>query len=247
MRATRRIVQGAIGILLSLALVLAPVEAAPQSQGGQAIITSPRDGAVVRGTVSIIGTATHPDFWKYEVFFAPEPTEDWHSVSTFHENQVTDGLLDTWNTTLVPDGVYSLRLRVVRRDGNYIEYTVRGISVANHKPTDTPTPAAPTPTPTPRPTPTPLPPTPTVVIEQPPTATPRPTPTPGGVPPTPTPGNPKPNINVSGLGRAFCYGAGGAVGIFVLLGVLALLRRLVVLSVRGLIYLGKRLASRSGK
>ena len=137
--------------------------------------------------------------------------------------QVIDGRLETWDTTQVPDGTYSLRLRVVRKDGNYEEFYVRQISVVNAQPTETPTA-----TPTPKATPTPLPPTPTVVIEQPPTATPRPTSTPG--PPGATPEPPTRsglNITVQGLGKAFLYGAGGTAGLFVLMGVLTTLRRLI--------------------
>ncbi len=211
--------------LLSVLLVGLPTgesEAAPPGQAGQAVITSPRDNDVVRGLLVIKGTATHPNFWKYEIHYALEPTNQW-VVLGVHETQVVDGRLEVWDTTQVPDGSYSLRLRVVRKDGNYDEYYVRQISVANAQPTETPTPAE---SPTPTTTPTPLPPTPTVVIEQPPTATPRP------APPTPAPTRrPTPtstiNIPFQALGRAFVYGAGAAIGLFVLIGLLTLLRWLI--------------------
>ncbi len=201
---------------------LVKLEAAPPLQ--EPVISSPRDRDVVRGVLVIKGTATHPDFWKYEIHYAPEPnpTDQW-TVLGVHEVQVIDGRLETWDTTQVPDGTYSLRLRVVRKDGNYEEFYVRQISVVNAQPTETPTA-----TPTPKATPTPLPPTPTVVIEQPPTATPRPTSTPG--PPGATPEPPTRsglNITVQGLGKAFLYGAGGTAGLFVLMGVLTTLRRLI--------------------
>jgi formylglycine-generating enzyme required for sulfatase activity len=111
----------------------------------ETVITSPRDRAMVRGTVSIRGTATHPEFWKYEVAYGPEPnpSDQWVLIDAVHETQVVDNVLETWDTTLVPDGNYSLRLRVVRRDGNYQEYFVREIVVANTQPTDTPSPSAP--------------------------------------------------------------------------------------------------------
>ena len=128
-------------------------EAAPPGQAGQAVITSPRDNDVVRGLLVIKGTATHPNFWKYEIHYALEPTNQW-VVLGVHETQVVDGRLEVWDTTQVPDGSYSLRLRVVRKDGNYDEYYVRQISVANAQPTETPTPAeSPTPTATPVPIP----------------------------------------------------------------------------------------------
>ncbi len=207
---------------LVMGLPIARPEAAPPQQ--RAVITSPQDRDVVRGLLVIKGTATHPDFWKYEVYSAPEPNpnDQWQLLGLY-EVQVTDGRLETWDTTLVPDGTYSLRLRVVRVDGNYDEYYVRQISVVNAQPTETPTA-----TPTPEATRTPLPPTPTVIIEQPPTGTPRPTSTPGPAGVTPEPeAETGLNITAQGLGKALLYGAGGAMGLFLLMGILIVLRRLV--------------------
>ena len=140
---------------------IARLEAAPLQRG--AVITSPQDRDVVRGLLVIKGTATSANFWKYEIHYAPEPnpTDQWMLVGDVHELQVTDGRLETWDTSLAPDGTYSLRLRVVRADGNYDEYYVRQISVANAQPKETETPTA---TPTPAASPTPMPPPPTVII-----------------------------------------------------------------------------------
>jgi hypothetical protein len=223
-------------LLLLGACLVVVIEAAPgyspQEQGPEAVITSPRDRAVVRDKVSIKGTATHPEFWKYEVAYGPEPNpaDQWVLIGVVHENQVVDNVLETWDTILLPDGAYSLRLRVVRRDGNYQEYFVREIAVANTQPTDTPTSLPVTPTPTD--TPTPLPPTPTIIIELP--VLPSPTPHPLStvapvVRPTPTPAPSFFNINVPDLGGAFCRGAGAAAFAFLLIGLLALLRRLISL------------------
>jgi hypothetical protein len=92
-------------------------------------------------------------------------------------NQVTSGLLGTWDTRSVPDGTYALRLRVVRQDGNYDETVANGLLVANSRLPDTPTPtpteettAEPEETATPAATPT------AVVVEQPQIATPTPRP-----------------------------------------------------------------------
>jgi len=130
--------------------------------------------------VPISGIATHPNFWKYEVHYAPEPNpgNQWFLIGV-HEQPVIDGVLDVWDTTVIPDGTYSLRLRVVRRDGNYDEYFVRQLLVANQLPTETPTPATPpTPTATPTPLPTPTP----VKVEQPSIPTPTPAPSPSPTP-----------------------------------------------------------------
>ncbi len=131
--------------------------ALPMLQAGQASITSPNSNAVVRGTVPVVGTAAHPDFWKYELYYAAEGTDQWFLIGIVHENQVADGLLETWETAGIPDGDYALRLRLVNRTGNYDEFFIRSIRVANAVPTDTPAPtrtAAPTATITPAATPT---------------------------------------------------------------------------------------------
>jgi hypothetical protein len=234
----RKTVASCLFLLLLGVFLVALIEAAPgrspQEQAPQAVITSPRDRAVVRDKVSIQGTATHPQFWKYEVAYGPEPNpgEQWILIGMVHETQVIDNVLETWDTNLLPDGNYSLRLRVVRRDGNYDEYFVREVAVANTLPTDTPTPAV---TPTPTDTPTPLPPTPTILIELPvlPSPTPQPLPTIAPVVrPTPTSAPSFFSVNLPNLGGAFCWGAGAAAFVFLLVGLLALLRRLFLLLLR---------------
>jgi hypothetical protein len=160
--------------------------AAPPSQGEDlAVIFSPASNAVVRDTVEIVGSADYPSFQFYIIEVSPEPVGDqWQIVGQIHDQPVINGVLENWNTTAVPDGSYTLRLRVVRLDGNYSEAFTQQIVVSNAAPlpTDTPIPApvveellvpaevAPTITPTD------LPPTPTIVIDQPVVETPTPRP-----------------------------------------------------------------------
>ncbi len=194
------------------------------AQGGQAVIASPRGPVVVRGSVLISGTAMHPEFSFYKVEYAPgaNPRDDqWILIGSTHTTPVQNGLLETWHTQgLVPDGTYSLRLRVVRRDGNFDEDIVRQITVANAVPTETPTPAA---TPTATKTSTPLPPTPTIVIEVPVVVTPEP-PTPApDVRPTPSSAA---SFSLDRIVSSMCWGGGIALGLFLLVGFLALVRQL---------------------
>jgi len=233
----------AIFILITLVLVSwsglawAGPHPSPRPQAVRAVITSPEPFTALRGQVPISGTAIHPEFWKYEVHFAPEPSagDQWSLIGTVHEVPVVDGVLEVWDTTTVPDGTYSLRLRVVRRDGNYEEYFVRQLLVANAQPTETPTPEI---SPTPTATPTPLPPTPTVVIEQPviPTPTPRPTPTPtpSGVPGEVSGseegglwglGQLTEQIDLNSMGKAFVLGMEYTLAAFVVVGAFFTLKR----------------------
>lgn len=217
-----------LSIAFSTPMAMRRVVAAPPVQAALAVITSPQSLTTVRGNVVIMGSATHPNFWKYEIHYGVEPNPvDWIPIGQVHETPVVNGRLETWDTTLVPDGTYSLRLRVARRDGNYDEYYVRQLTVANQVPTETPTPAV---TATPTVTPTPLPPTPTIVIEQPKRETPTPPATPTLQPAveeaTPTPGNTL-NISTQALLDSFCNGSKVALAVFVAVGVLALVRKII--------------------
>ncbi len=213
----------------------------------QAEITSPRPNAILRGTVSIQGTASVPDFWKYEVQFAPglnPPNNAW-SVLIVREEPVINGQLAVWDTTTVPDGTYTLRLRVVYRDGNYEEVYIRPVSVQNAGPPPTETPAE---TPTPLPTLTPvsaappatgttpvvvaqptvvLPPTPTPVAAQTPAVIAQARPTPSADLGLPESVDLTAVLNVRSLLSACLTGAGFTLAIFAFVGVLMGLRRAV--------------------
>ncbi len=213
-------------LLLILGLILASVPLLPAWAQPSGQITSPRDRASVRGLVPIEGSATHPQFQKYEIHFGPEPNpgDQWTPVGNSPFSvPVVQGRLALWDTTVIPDGLYSLRLRVVRMDGNYDEYFVRGIQVVNTRPTETPTRAAP---PTPAlPTDTPSP-TPTIVIGVPtvPSPTPKPTDTPQPTaPPTATP-EPPLKLPFQGIGDAACWGTGVTLAAFAAIGLLFALK-----------------------
>jgi hypothetical protein len=210
------------------ALDLTGALAAPPAQGDLAVITSPQNNAIVRGLVPIQGSATHSQFQFYKVEYAREPVtgDNWVIIGAIHEQQVVDGQLEVWDTTQVPDGSYSLRLRVVKIDGNYNEAFVVQVVVANAQPTETPTPAE---TPIPTITPTPLPPTPTIVIEQPALATGAATPVAARTTPLPTPSGDENafSLDTTPLQTACLYGAGISLGVFLLFGLMAALRNLI--------------------
>lgn len=216
-------------ILSSLsALSWAGALAAPPAQGDLALITSPQNNAIVRGLVPIRGSATHSQFQFYKVEYAREPVtgDNFVIIGAIHEQQIVDGQLEVWDTTQVPDGSYTLRLRVVKIDGNYDEAFVVQVVVANAQPTETPTPAATSP---PTITPTPLPPTPTVVIEQPALPTGAVTAVPTRTTPLPTPSDDEGSftLDTTPLQTACLYGVGASLGVFLLFGFLAALRNLI--------------------
>ncbi len=227
-------------IAISLALMAWPTHtslAAPQTQGPIAAITSPTDGQQLQGTISITGSANHPEFDRYELAFGPEPNPNdaWQVFST-GQQPVDNNVLGVWNTSVVGDGTYSLRLRVVRKDSNYDEAYVRGLRVVNQQPIDTPTPNEPVATFPPEPTTdvgaapgveaTPVIVT-TVLVEQPPTSL------PAAVAPGATQTPARPNTGSGGLATLIDLGpiastclSGAIVAgfVFALMGVIQLAR-----------------------
>jgi hypothetical protein len=148
------------------------------AQGNPPIaITSPAAGDAVGGEVTITGTTDILGFASAQVDFAyaSDPTGTWFALGTSSQPEI-DSPLAVWDTSLITDGDYVLRLRVNLADGTFEETTVQ-IKVQNDAPILTPTPlvtstpdqvdvqrptpflmaASPTPTLTPRPSPTPLP------------------------------------------------------------------------------------------
>lgn len=215
-------------VLLLLLAIAGAVYA--QSPG----ISYPPETEVLRGVVEILGTANDPNFWKYELAALPFGTSNEIPI-TGAETPVINGVLGQWDTRTVPDGPYSLRLRVVRLDANYDTYFVVRVQVANAAPPPTPTSQV-TPTPTITPTPRPATATPVVLTPELPTPTPPPATTPTAVPGSVggddggdeaggsgSEGESESPIaaltaRLSGLGSAFLRGAGAVLLVFLAIG-----------------------------
>ena len=124
----------------------------------EAVISSPGDGSSVRGQVSVSGSAVHPAFDYFKLEFGPGETpvdSQMTVIGDLTRDQVLDGQLGVWDTSDLDDGVYSLRLRVVDRNGNYEESWVRNLALDNAAPEPQPTePAVASPTETSIATPT---------------------------------------------------------------------------------------------
>jgi hypothetical protein len=222
-----------IAALLMVAVTVA-VQAEPLSQQQQVEITSPEVSEQVRGTVPIMGSASVPNFQFYKVEYGigPNPAQ-WAIIGNLHESPIINGQLEVWDTTRLPDGVYSLRLQAVKQDGNYDEFFVRQVVIANSQPTQTPTPEA---TETPE----------LIVTDTPPPeatkATPEPqatvtaiviAPTGALEQPTATPTLSRPNqqsslpVDPGSWGQAFCFGGLAMGAVFLLMGLIFGIRRLL--------------------
>lgn len=125
-------------------------------------ITSPAAGSAVSGSFPVMGTAVIEPFQRYELYIKQEPNGDDAYIYVSGGTQpITNGQLGVIDSVAFAPGTYSLRLRVVKLDGNYAEYFAPNISF-NQGPAPTPTSSEPTPTPiptatfTPAPQPTPI-------------------------------------------------------------------------------------------
>lgn len=83
-------------------------------------IRSPAEGARLSGVVQIEGSAIIEAFQFYKVEYGVgENPQEWHSIREVHRQPVADGILEIWDVSGFPAGVYMLRLTVVDITGNF--------------------------------------------------------------------------------------------------------------------------------
>jgi hypothetical protein len=93
----------------------------PNCPHPQARLTAPRMNQIVKDQVQAEGTANieNFDYYKFEIRREDGDAEDeWHWLESF-ETPVEDGILGILRLSSLPEGVYTLRLTVVNREGNY--------------------------------------------------------------------------------------------------------------------------------
>ena len=76
-------------------------------------ITAPTPDELLRGQATITGAINFPSFLsaQLEFAYASNPTNTWFPIQTFSA-PLNDPTLAVWDTTLITDGDYVLRLRV---------------------------------------------------------------------------------------------------------------------------------------
>lgn len=85
------------------------------------------DAGVAAEVLPVIGTVLDPEFSSYSLEYR-RSTEDlgtWKNIVSEVKKQVKDSLLYEWNIASLPDGDYTLRLRVNRTNGFTNEFRVR--------------------------------------------------------------------------------------------------------------------------
>jgi len=95
---------------------------------GQIMITSPKPGDVLKGLVTLTGTADIPNIGYYKYEFSPLGTENWSTIQAAHK-VVQDNQLGTWDTTGLVSGDYLLRLVVTDNQGQELPACVLQVRV----------------------------------------------------------------------------------------------------------------------
>ncbi|GAB4463570.1 MAG: hypothetical protein Kow0070_24280 [Anaerolineales bacterium] len=94
------------------------------------MLTSPKPGEVVTGTVTLTGTASIPNFGFYKYEIAPVGTSLWTTIAA-GAKPVKDGELGQWDTTALANGDYFLQLVIIDNVGKTIEPCIIAVRVAN--------------------------------------------------------------------------------------------------------------------
>ena len=88
----------------------------------------------VRGSVELRGTANIPDQQWFFVEAAPYiagADANWTPIVSFQMTPVVDGALGTWNTSVLNDGFYQVRLHAVNSAQESLYYVLAPIAVNN--------------------------------------------------------------------------------------------------------------------
>lgn len=94
-------------------------------------IDIPLEGDTVRGVVGIVGSTDIEGFASSEVFFGFSPNGAWFSLGT-QDRSISSQLITNWDTTVIPDGLYRLKVVVTKADGSQAEAAVNNIQVSNY-------------------------------------------------------------------------------------------------------------------
>jgi len=121
---------GSVVTVLVVTLLFSPLAAA-QTQG-TATIGAPAPGDVLRGVVQVQGTTDAEGFASADLAFAYESddTNTWFLIGEI-DRPISNAELGTWDTSVITDGDYVLRLRVSSLAGTQFETKVT-VQVRNY-------------------------------------------------------------------------------------------------------------------
>jgi len=126
-------------ILLAFGLVL-PVHAQWGSPPGAGIL-SPSNDETLQGVISVIGTTDIEGAlsWALSFSYDNDPRETWFLISDGDE-VYSDEILAQWDTTILTDGNYQLRLRITLQNDETSDMIITNLRVRNYTIVETSTP-----------------------------------------------------------------------------------------------------------
>ncbi|MAS32505.1 MAG: hypothetical protein CL610_00775 [Anaerolineaceae bacterium] len=137
--------------IMVLMLVWVPAAAQDFEVDPNANITWPPPIYLLSGQFDIRGSANLSNMTSYFIEFrpmnadfTPNETASWVPATLPRTVRVEDDVLGTWNTTVVPDGVYEVRMTIGVSNGSPVYVVVGPVRVENNPPpfAITPTPAS---------------------------------------------------------------------------------------------------------
>ncbi len=106
----------------------------PPEPISSALITSPASFSYIHGQVSLHGTANGAGFQSYQVLVGQGLNpQSWQQVGEASASAVKDGVLGVWDTQGQAEGLYAVRLQVVRQDQTVDMATIQ-VTVDNTPP-----------------------------------------------------------------------------------------------------------------
>ena len=104
-------------------------------------IISPQPDEVLQGNVPINGSGrTLKDFsCEIEFAYADNPTDTWFQIY-YGEIKENQDIFGTWDTTMISDGIYTLRIKFYTLDHKQYMETIPNLRVRNYSSIETPTP-----------------------------------------------------------------------------------------------------------
>ncbi|MCX6060193.1 MAG: hypothetical protein NTW69_18865 [Chloroflexi bacterium] len=94
----------------------------------QIIITSPKSGEEIKGSIELIGTVNISNFGFYKYEVASQGSDTWATISAGRAI-VNDASLGRWDTTALTPGDYQLRLVVTDNQGQALQACVVPVRV----------------------------------------------------------------------------------------------------------------------
>jgi hypothetical protein len=113
----------ALAAEVSQSEAISGTEEAAGVPGGPNGIVDPPPGGVISGPQTVVAVASLPDFGKWQLDLLLNGS-DATFLGLGEAPAPAPSPLLTWDSARYPNGDHTLRLRVVRRDGNYDEYYV---------------------------------------------------------------------------------------------------------------------------